>query len=149
MDEDKNPTLQERSRDPVLMTWYRFIRVLRKVTNRMDEAFQPLDISRSQIDLLLQIAFEDGINQQTCADRMNVTKGNIAQHIARLEQQGLVRRQKEGRTNKLYLTESGQAVIAQIMPVHDRQVRAILAALSAEEVQQFQALLRKLDRNLP
>ncbi len=140
--------IQERSRDPVLLTWYRFIRVLRKITSLMDESMQNLDLSRSQFDLLMQVAFEAGINQQTCADRMNVTKGNIAQHIALLEKDGLVQRHKDGRTNHLYLTEKGENLVASIMPIHDQRVKEILSMLSAEELNQFQSILRKFDRSL-
>ena len=145
---DSSPTpIQERSRDPVLLTWYRFVRVLRKITYLMDEPMQSLDVSRSQFDLLMQVAFEEGINQQTCAERMNVTKGNIAQHIAHLEKDGLIQRNKDGRTNYLYLTEAGKEVIDGIMPVHDQRVREILSVLSPEELEQFQSILRKFDRS--
>lgn len=143
------PRIQDRSRDPMLLTWYRFVRVLKKITYRMDEAMQGLELSRSQFDLLMQVAFEKGISQQTCAERMNVTKGNITQHLDHLEKRGLVWRQKEGRTNKLHLTDEGQGLVGVIMPVHDQQVKEILSALSEEEFQQFQAVLRKLDRSLP
>jgi DNA-binding MarR family transcriptional regulator len=139
-------TIQERSRDPVLLTWYRFVRVLRKITYLMGETMQDLDLSRAQFELLVEVAFEEGINQQTCANRMNVTKGNIAQHIARLEKEGLIQRQKEGRTNHLSLTESGEALVASIMPVHDQRVKEILSVLSPEELKQFQSILRKFDR---
>lgn len=139
--------IQERSRDPVLLTWYRFVRVLRKITYLMDEAMQELDLSRSQFELLIEVAFEKGVNQQTCANRMNVTKGNIAQHIARLENDGLVRRQKDGRTNHLYLTEKGEQLVASIMPVHDQRAKEILSVLSPEELSQFQSILRKFDRS--
>jgi DNA-binding MarR family transcriptional regulator len=139
--------IQEHSRDPVLLTWYRFVRVLRKITYLMDEAMQDQGLSRSQLELLVEIAFEGGINQQTCAQRMSVTKGNVAQHIARLEKDGLVRRHKDGRTNHLYLTESGEDLIARIMPVHDQRIKEIFSVLSAEEFRQFQSILRKFDRS--
>jgi MarR family 2-MHQ and catechol resistance regulon transcriptional repressor len=131
----------------VLLTWYRFVRVLRKITYQMDEAMQELDLSRSQLELLIEIAFEKGVNQQTCANRMNVTKGNIAQHIARLERDELVQRHKDGRTNHLYLTEKGEDLVASIMPIHDQRVKEILSVLSPEELRQFQSILRKFDRS--
>jgi DNA-binding MarR family transcriptional regulator len=139
--------IQERSRDPVLLTWYRFIRVQHKITNLLNEAMHELDLSRSQFQLLMEVAFEEGINQQTCAQRMNVTKGNIAQHIAHLENDGLVQRQKEGRTNHLYLTEKGKELAAGIMPIHDKRVRELLSVLSPEELNQFRSILRKFDRS--
>lgn len=141
--------IDARSRDQELLAWYRFVRVLRKITAQMDETMQVLEVSRAQFDLLMQVAFETGINQQTCAERMNVTKGNIAQHLARLETQGLVQRQKYGRTNVLQLTAAGLELVERIMPTHDRRVKEILSVLSPAELQDFQNILRRLDRSLP
>jgi len=148
MTEKTMSLVQERSRDPVLLTWYRFIRVLRKITSQMDEPIRELNVSRYQFDLLMQVAFEEGINQQTCARRMNVTKGNITQHLDRMEKLGLVRRQKQGRTNYLYLTEMGTELVDNFMPIHDQRVKEILSILTQEELRQFQSILRKLDRGL-
>jgi DNA-binding MarR family transcriptional regulator len=114
----------------------------------MDEPMKEIHVSRYQFDLLMQVAFEDGINQQTCAERMNVTKGNVTQHIDRLEKRDLIRRQKEGRTNCLHLTPAGVDLVSNMMPIHDRRVREILSLLDREELRQFQSILRKLDRGL-
>ena len=140
--------IEDRRRDPELLTWYRFVRVLKKSIAAIDDSMREIDVSRYQFDLLMQVAFEDGINQQTCAERMNVTKGNITQHIDRLERQGLIRREKEGRTNHLHLTEAGKELVANLMPLHDQRAKEILSPLTSEELRQFQAILRKLDRGL-
>jgi MarR family 2-MHQ and catechol resistance regulon transcriptional repressor len=146
---DKTATLaQARGRDPELLTWYRFIRVLRKIISQMDEPMQDFDVSRYQFDLLMQVAFEEGVNQQSCAERMNVSKGNVTQHTDRLEKRGLVQRRKDGRTNCLFLTDKGKDLVGDMMPIHDRRVREILAVLSPTELRQFQSILRKFDRHL-
>jgi DNA-binding MarR family transcriptional regulator len=140
--------LKERSRDPELLAWYRFIRVLKKITRGLNELMRDLDLSESQFDLLMRVAFEKGISQQACADGMNVTKGNVTQHLDRLEEQGLVRRQKVGRTNQLYLSDSGQELVERIMPVHDAYVKGIMSLMTDQEFAQFQRILRRLDRGL-
>jgi len=140
--------IQERSRDPMILTWYRFVRVMKKILRRMDEPAEAFDISRAQFDLLMTVAFDEGINQQSCAIQMNVTKGNITQHIDRLEERGLIRREKHGRTNSLYLTAVGRDLVAEIIPVHDKNVEVILSLLSENEMRDFQAVLRRLDRRL-
>ena len=148
MSDQLPPFLQERNRDPLMLTWYRFVRVMKKVFHHVGEPMEPFDISRPQFDLLMQVAFGEGINQQTCARQMNVTKGNITQHIDRLEGRGLIRREKHGRTNALYLTEAGREMVAQIMPVHDEKVKVILSLLSEDELRDFLTVLRRLDRGL-
>ena len=132
----------------MVLAWYRFVRVMKKVIAHMGEPAAVFDISRAQFDLLLTVAFEEGLNQQQCASQMMVTKGNITQHIDRLEERGLMRREKHGRTNALYLTGAGRELVAQIMPVHDERVKAILSVLSDQELREFQAVLRRLDRRL-
>jgi DNA-binding MarR family transcriptional regulator len=140
--------IEARSRDPKLLTWYRFVRFMRKIISMMDESMRNMNANRYQFDLLIHVAQEDGINQQRCADRMNVTKGNITQHLDRLEEKGLVRRQKQGRANCLHLTEASKELMTNIIPDHDQRVKEILSPLTQEELRQFQSILRKLDREL-
>lgn len=148
MSDDFAALIQERSRDPMVLAWYRFIRVMKKIFAHMGEPAAGFDISRAQFDLLMTVAFEEGLNQKTCASQMKVTKGNITQHIDRLAERDLIRREKHGRTNSLYLTDAGRELVAQIMPAHDERMKGILSLLSDEELRDFQAVLRALDRRL-
>jgi DNA-binding MarR family transcriptional regulator len=140
--------VQTRRRDATLLTWFRFIRVLKKLLPQMDEHLRNWGLSQGQFDLLAEIAAEEGINQQTCANRLNVTKGNIAQHLSNLEKSGYIQREKIGRDNVVSLTDEGRALFSTIMPAHDHYVKEVLTPLTAEEVRQFAAILRKLDRSL-
>jgi len=149
MDEDRLTTfVQTRRRDATLLTWFRFIRVLKKLLPQLDEHLRNWHLSQGQFDLLAEIAAEEGINQQTCANRLNVTKGNIAQHMHNLEKRGYISREKRGRDNYISLTEEGRRLFSTIMPAHDIYVKDVLACLSPEEMQHFAAVLRKLDRTL-
>ena len=138
----------ERTRDPVMLTWFRFVRVIKKITNIMDKPIETINLSRYQFDLLMQVTFEPGINQKTCAERMNVTKGNITQHLDKLETQGLIKRNKAGRESSLHLTRQGKKLVNDFLPVHDTRVKEILSVLSMDEVSQLQSILRKLDRSI-
>ena len=114
----------------------------------MEKHFKEWNLSNGQFDLLAEVAVNEGTNQQMCADRLNVTKGNIAQHLKNLEERGLMRREKIGRDNKLYLTEEGWDLFASNMTIHDDYVRRVLEPLSKQEVQQFSTILRKIHRSL-
>ena len=114
----------------------------------MDQPFETVNLSRYQFDLLMQVTFEPGINQKTCAERMNVTKGNITQHLDKLESLGLIQRNKIGRESSLQLSKKGEKFVNEFMPIHDARVKEILLALSPEEVKQLQTILRKLDRSI-
>ncbi|MEM7033609.1 MAG: MarR family transcriptional regulator [Chloroflexota bacterium] len=139
---------QGRRRDATLLTWFRFVRVLRKVLPQLNEFLKQWGLSQGQFDLLAEIATEEGVNQQTCADRLNVTKGNVAQHLSTLEKRGFLQREKLGRDNYIFLTDEGRALFSKIMPEHDRYVKDVLAPLTKKEIQQFSAILRKLRRGL-
>lgn len=140
--------VQTRRRNATLLTWFRFIRVLKKLLPQMNEHLKQWNLSQGQFDLLAEIATEEGLNQQTCADRLNVTKGNVAQHMKTLEEKGYMRREKQGRDNYIFLTEAGRTLFSTIMPAHDIYIEEILASLTQEEIRQFGAILRKLDRSL-
>lgn len=114
----------------------------------MDEPIEAQNLNRYQFEVLMEVAFDPGINQKTCAERMNVTKGNITQHLDTLESMGLIQRKKVGRENHLQLSTKGQKMIDDFMPIHDDRVREILAPLSSKDINNFQAILRKLDRTL-
>ena len=130
-----------------MLSWFRFIRVMRKVTHAMDTPIETLNLNRYQFDVLMTVAFEPGINQKTCAERLNVSKGNITQHLDTLGDLGLIRRKKVGRENQLVLSSKGQETIEEFMPIHDDRVREILSPLTSEDINSFQAILRKLDRS--
>ena len=115
---------------------------------QMDRQFKEWNLSQGQFDLLAEVAVQEGTNQQSCADRLNVTKGNVAQHLKTLEERGLMRREKVGRNNQIYLTETGWDLFGSIMTPHDEYVREVLSPLSKEEVKQLSSTLRKINRAL-
>jgi DNA-binding MarR family transcriptional regulator len=85
---------------------------------------------------------------QACADRVGVTKGNVTQHLVHLERRGLVRRDPAGRRNDLSMTESGGLLLSSVLAGHDQGMRELLGVLSAEDLQNLRAILRRLDRGL-
>ena len=60
----------------------------------------------------------------------------------------MIQRRPEGRTNRLFLTEEGRRVFAEVVPAHENLIDEHLSALSREEQTQLFELLRKLDRAL-
>ena len=140
--------MHRRKRDQRFLAWYRLLRLVKKGTGYLSPSFIDAGISRPQFDLLSAIAMDEGQNQQLYADRMTVTKGNITQLLDRLEKCELVVRCKEGRTNCLYLTERGWAVVGHIMPDHDELLFQMFAALTPDEIRQLARILRKLEQNI-
>ncbi len=115
-------TLAARRRDEALLTWVLLVRIIKRARR--------------------------GTTQQACAERVAVTKGNVTQHLVRLERRGLVRRARAGRRNDLRLTESGELLLASVLAAHDEAMHALLGVLSAADRRHLRAILRRLDRGL-
>jgi len=124
------------------------LRVTKKIDRYASEPIRAAGLSRPQTEMLAAIAVEEGLNQQTYADRLLVTKGNIDQHLERLGERGLVARRREGRTNTLYLTDAGRELLDRILPEHDGRLQEEFGVLTSEEFDQLRSIIRKLDRRL-
>jgi DNA-binding MarR family transcriptional regulator len=136
-----------KQRPLAVLVWLRLIRVVQKISHSASEPMQKADLSGPQLDLLAHINSTPGLTQQEFAEQLNVTKGNVTQLIDKLENKGLLKRQKEGRESKIFLTTKGQTLVNQLLPDHDQFVVEKLSMLSIEEQQQLLTLLRKIERN--
>jgi DNA-binding MarR family transcriptional regulator len=127
----------------------RLARVYHKMDRATMERLRPWELSVAQFDVLAQVGAHEGLTQQELAAALLVTKGNICQLLDRLEGVGLVRRQQEGRANRLYLTEAGRTLHDQVVPAQEALVAERLAALTPDEQAALLGLLRKLDHAFP
>lgn len=131
-----------------VLAWLRLARVFQKIDTRSERLFRASGLNTAQFDVLAKVGASGGITQQELADALLVTKGNISQLLSRMEQDGLITRRQEGRTNCLFLTERGRARFDQVVPRQEELIAGLLAPLSEEEQRELLALLRKLDHGL-
>jgi len=80
------------------------------------------------------------------AEKLLVTKGNIAQILAKMEKAGWIKREKEWRTNYLSLTEKGKKLLEAALPEQERFQAAQFSPLTAEEKKRMLTHLRKLQK---
>jgi DNA-binding MarR family transcriptional regulator len=76
-----------------------------------------------------------------------VTSGAITQRLDRLEQRGLITRERsdsDGRAVVVTLTASGRAALDAALPDHLETERRLLAGLSADDLEQLTGLLRRM-----
>jgi DNA-binding MarR family transcriptional regulator len=135
-------------RQPAVLAWLRLARAYHKIDARSEQHFQQYGLNTAQFDVLAQIGAAEGITQQELADTLLVTKGNISQLIARMEQKNLVARRQEGRRNCLSLTPHGRELYATAVPHQEALVASLLAPLAHDEQADLLRLLRKLDHAL-
>jgi DNA-binding MarR family transcriptional regulator len=135
-------------RTPALLAWLRLARVFHKIDMASAQHLRQYHLSVAQFDVLTQIGAAEGLSQQALAGSLLVTKGNISQLLKRMEQQGLIRRCQEGRTNCLYLTDEGRRLFAEVVPAQEALIVSLLQTLDPDEQHHLHSLLRKLDKSL-
>jgi DNA-binding MarR family transcriptional regulator len=133
-------------RGPGPLAWLRLMRVFQKVDRVSGERLRAWDLSVGQFDVLAHVGAAEGIVQQELADSLLVTKGNVCQLIDRMEGRGLILRRREGRTNRLFLTDKGRRLFDEVVPAHEALIAERFSALSPVEQGQLHELLRKLDK---
>lgn len=140
--------LRRRLRVPAVFAWLRLARVFQKIDGRSERFFRSFGLNTGQFDVLAQVGAASGMTQQELADRLLVTKGNVSQLIAKMEQDGLVTRRQEGRRNCLSLTARGAELYNLVVPQQEALISDALAPLSDDEQRELLRLLRKLDHTV-
>jgi DNA-binding MarR family transcriptional regulator len=135
-------------RSSALLAWLRLARAFSKIERASAEHLHRWNLSAAQFDVLAHVGAAEGITQRELADRLLVTKGNVAQLLDRMECARLLTRRQDGRANRLYLTDQGRAVYDTAVPEHEREIAQLMRALSPDEQRQLHTLLRKLDLQL-
>ena len=112
---------------------------------------RPLGLAPAQFPVLLELWGEDGLTQRQLVERLDVEQATMANTLARMERDGLIRRQPhptDGRAQSVHLTEAARALLTPATAAARAQNDAALAGLSAEERAQFLALMARVIRNL-
>jgi DNA-binding MarR family transcriptional regulator len=124
------------------------MRVFHRIDRQSSDRFRDLSLSVGRFDVVNHAGLHEGATQQELADALLVTKGNICQLLDSLERDGLLRRQKEGRANRVYLTSTGREIRERAMERHISEISRSMSALDDDEQQTLLTLLRKLERGL-
>lgn len=131
-----------------MLAYVRLLRVSQRIERDLATHLRRWGLNNAQFDVLAQVGAAEGLTQQELADHLLVTKGNVAQLVARLEGRGVIERRPQGRTNRLYLTAEGHGLFEKAVPEHEALVDEHLSALTRDEQKALHDLLRKLDRSL-
>lgn len=131
-----------------LLAWLRLMGVFQRVDQLSAEQLRSWGLSVAQFDVLAQVGAMEGCSQGELAAALRVTKGNVCQLLDRMERDDLLRRQQEGRANRLFLTERGRRLHDQVVPAHEAMITRLFSVLTPEEQARLLALLRVLDHSL-
>jgi len=105
-------------------------------------------LSPGRVGLLITIDANPGITQSRLAEAAERDRSTMVGVLDQLEARGLIERRRgsDRRTNGLWLTRPGRALLARALRAIARHERRIAARLSAAERRQLLALLGKIGR---
>jgi MarR family transcriptional regulator, organic hydroperoxide resistance regulator len=109
---------------------------------RAQQLFEGLGLYRGQPPLLRQLWEQEGLSQNELAERMRNTPATVTRMLQRMEKAGFILRrtdEADQRVMRVYLTEAGRAVQAQV----ERQLAIIEAETFAGFSEEERALLRR------
>lgn len=136
---------------PEARLWQTLDRVHNVLARRIQGRLAEHGLTVPQYRVLRRL--QDGAPQgpQAFAAEMGVTPGNLTGVIDRLEEAGLVRRDRGGADRRclvLHLTDAGRAKIEEAAPSVRAHVAALLAPLSPVDVADMQDALDRLEGHL-
>lgn len=129
-----------------LLIWFRLARFYNHSIKQTNNHLQQWDITMAQFDALNQIGLHQPITQQQLGGKLEVTKGNITQLLKRMETACLIKREQEWKTKYIALTEEGQALYEEVLPLQEQFQIEQFCGLDSDEQAQLLHLLKKLQK---
>jgi DNA-binding MarR family transcriptional regulator len=104
------------------------------------------EVSPGRVGILLLVESNPGVTQSRLARAVHLDRSTMVGVIDKLEERGLIerRRGEDRRTNGLWLTRAGRALLARMKERIEQHERRFAARLTPAERGQLIALLEKL-----
>jgi MarR family transcriptional regulator, organic hydroperoxide resistance regulator len=123
----------------------------RRIDRAMLERIASHGLTVPQYHVLRELFGEEGITQRELSVRLSTTEPAVLGTLRRMEEQGLVRRERDPsdrRKINVSLAPRGRALRKPLRAHASRLNAAMRRGLSATEVRQFRALLARIEANL-
>jgi len=125
--------------------------VARLIRRRFDHQAEDLGLTRAQWRVLAQLRRQQGINQSTLAEILEVEPITMVRHIDRLVAKGLVERRpdpKDRRVWRLFLLAEVQPVLDRLREVSEQTRAEAIAGISADQYEKLIDNLQTMKANL-
>src|SRR5690625_895902 len=119
-DSNEEKLLTTKDKRLALLIWFRLARFYNQSIRMTNTHLKQWDLTMAQFDALNQIGLHQPITQQQLGEKLEVTKGNITQLLKRMEAASLIRREQEWKTKYITLTEEGQALYEEVVPLQEQ-----------------------------
>jgi DNA-binding MarR family transcriptional regulator len=122
--------------NPRFRNWVAVARACHSVERALGIALQSLDLKTAQLDVLMNLYRHPGMSQHDLARKLLVGRSNITMLLPQLERRALVRREndeKDRRVLRLFLTNSGEALLMDALKVHMALIEKVMANATPAE----------------
>lgn len=119
----------------------------RLFANGLTDRIRPLGLAPAQFMTLLELWPEDGLTQKELVARLDVEQATMANTLARMERDGLIRRRphpRDGRAQSIYLTDKAKALEGPATAAATATNESALADLTPDERVQFVSLMSRV-----
>jgi MarR family transcriptional regulator, 2-MHQ and catechol-resistance regulon repressor len=137
--------------DCALRLWISLARSYQTFTRVVSARVLEYGLTIPQFGILEALYHLGPLSLGDLAEKLLVTGGNVTYVMDRLEEQGLVYRQRsdlDRRVVEARLTEDGKALIERIFPEHARFIGEVVDHLEPEEQRDLRELLKRLGKGL-
>ena len=127
--------------------WLQLVRAYNYMEARISADLRRTDLTLARFDVLVVLERFGPMSQQTLADQLLVTKGNIVGLVDKLSARGLVDRrpsETDGRVNLLKVTRAGKRIVERVLPRQMQLIAGLMRPLNAREAAALEALLTRL-----
>lgn len=128
-----------------------FAQVCRLHRNRARAIFREIGLHRGQPPVLHHLHQQDGLTHSELGKRLDVSPATTTKMVQRMEQAGFVQRRPDAndqRVSRVYLTDAGRAVKAEMVRRLQTLEAEAFADFSAEEQIIMRRLLMQMRDNL-
>lgn len=117
----------------------------------LNHKLKDISIRSGQHDFFYVISLYEGITQKELSEWLYISKSTTAKAVKNLMDHGYVRKEKDtedNRYDRLYLTEKGKQISAQMQETFKEVVDITTRNLSPLEIKQTKELLKKILNNV-
>ncbi|MEK7335553.1 MAG: MarR family transcriptional regulator [Candidatus Binatota bacterium] len=129
--------------------WIRFLRFNLISNKKLQDELEKLDLTSPQFYVLATIGYAGGLPFGEIGEKMMVTVSNLTGIVDRLEEKGLVARERDvhdRRVIRVRLTEKGSKLYKNTIPLFEKSISQFFSPLDKSQQKELSSLLRKLIR---
>lgn len=138
-------------RDPDQSIGFLINDVTRLMRRNLNRRAATLGLSQAQWRALARLSVQEGVNQVTLADALEIQPITLARTVDRLEESGLVARRpdpEDRRAFRLYLTDDAQPLLARMWELAAETIGEATATFSDDDRDHLVDALRRMKRSL-